>query len=99
MSATGSRTDPSDVLKNAIAGNETANFEFVLNQGMAKLSLCCSTQQRAMMAKAMATGVVGVGQVITELNQVLAASKRVADDVTRLIDTANAPIFGNRHSW
>ena len=54
---------------------------------------------RAMMAKAMSTGVVGVGQVITELNQVLAASKRVADDVTRLIDTANAPIFGNRHSW
>ena len=27
-------------------------------------------------------------------NQVLAASKRVADDLTRLIDTANAPIFG-----
>ena len=41
-----------------------------------------------------ATGVVGVGQDITELSQVMATSKRVADDLTCLIDTANAPIFG-----
>ena len=40
------------------------------------------------------TGVVGVGQDITELSQVMATSKRVADDLTCLIDTANAPIFG-----
>ena len=37
---------------------------------------------------------VVVVQDITELNQVLAESKRVADDLTRLIETANAPIFG-----
>ena len=40
------------------------------------------------------TGVVGVGQDSTELSQVMATSKRVADDLTCLIDTANAPIFG-----
>ena len=39
-------------------------------------------------------GVVGVGQDITELKQVMAEAKRVVDDLTRLIDTANAPIFG-----
>ena len=45
-------------------------------------------------AKGNGTGVVGVGQDITERNQVMATSKRVADDLTRLIDTANVPIFG-----
>ena len=45
-------------------------------------------------AKGNSTGVVGVGQDITERNQVMATSKRVADDLTRLIDTANVPIFG-----
>lgn len=39
-------------------------------------------------------GVVGVGQDITELDKVMGESKRVADDLTRLIETANAPIFG-----
>ena len=45
-------------------------------------------------AKGNSTGVVGVGQDITKRNQVMATSKRVADDLTRLIDTANVPIFG-----
>ena len=40
------------------------------------------------------TGVAGVGQDTTALNQMLAQSERVADDLTRLIETANAPIFG-----
>ena len=40
------------------------------------------------------TGVAGVGQDITELSQVMATSKRVADDLACLIDPANAPIFG-----
>ena len=39
-------------------------------------------------------GVVGVGQDITELNKKSAEAKNVADDLTRLIDGANAPIFG-----
>merc|ERR1712039_304411 len=39
-------------------------------------------------------GVVGVGQDISELDKVIAEAKLVADDLTRLIETANAPIFG-----
>ncbi len=35
-----------------------------------------------------------MGQDITKLNKVVAKAKLVADDLTRLIDTANAPIFG-----
>ena len=39
-------------------------------------------------------GVVGVGQDITELKQEKVEMQRVADDLMRLIDYANAPIFG-----
>ena len=37
---------------------------------------------------------MGVGRDMTELNQVLAVFKRVANGLTRLIETANAPICG-----
>ena len=37
---------------------------------------------------------VGVGQDITAINQSQAELSRVANDLTLLIDTANAPIFG-----
>jgi len=37
---------------------------------------------------------VGVGQDITKIRQAMEGTARVADDLTRLIDTANAPIFG-----
>ena len=37
---------------------------------------------------------VGVGQDITELNMVAVEAKLRADNLTRLIDTANAPFFG-----
>jgi len=39
-------------------------------------------------------GVVGVGQDITELDNSRSEMTRVAEDLTQLIDTANAPIFG-----
>jgi PAS domain S-box-containing protein len=39
-------------------------------------------------------GVVGVGQDITELNKIRLEQESVANDLTQLIDTANAPIFG-----
>ena len=41
-----------------------------------------------------ATGVVGVGQDITVMRQATEEATRVADDLTRLIETATAPIFG-----
>jgi PAS domain S-box-containing protein len=39
-------------------------------------------------------GVVGVGQDITELNKVRLEQESIALDMTLLVDTANAPIFG-----
>jgi PAS domain S-box-containing protein len=45
-------------------------------------------------AKGDAVGVVGVGQDITELDSYRSEMERVAQDLTLLIDTANAPIFG-----
>eukprot|EP00931_Biecheleriopsis_adriatica_P080436 TRINITY_DN5377_c0_g1_i8.p1 TRINITY_DN5377_c0_g1~~TRINITY_DN5377_c0_g1_i8.p1 ORF type:complete len:257 (-),score=61.52 TRINITY_DN5377_c0_g1_i8:29-799(-) len=88
------RRSVSDVLNNALNGKETANFEFVLmsKHGEKFTVLLNATTRRD--GKGNITGVVGVGQDITELNKVLAQSKLVADDLTRLIDTANAPIFG-----
>jgi len=88
------RRSVSEVLLNALSGKETANFELPLmsKHGERYTVLLNATSRRD--AKGQITGVVGVGQDITELNQVLAESKRVADDLTRLIDTANAPIFG-----
>ena len=40
------------------------------------------------------SGEVGVGHDLAELNQVRADSKRVADDLTCVIQTAYGPIFG-----
>ena len=39
-------------------------------------------------------GVVGVGQDITQMKTAQLEQARVANDLTLLIDTANAPIFG-----
>eukprot|EP00930_Biecheleria_cincta_P053498 TRINITY_DN3901_c0_g1_i2.p1 TRINITY_DN3901_c0_g1~~TRINITY_DN3901_c0_g1_i2.p1 ORF type:complete len:3527 (-),score=831.98 TRINITY_DN3901_c0_g1_i2:238-9594(-) len=88
------RASVAEVLQNALVGKETANFELSLlsKHGERYTVLLNATTRRD--GKGAVTGVVGVGQDITELNQVLAQSKRVADDLTRLIDTANAPIFG-----
>jgi len=40
------------------------------------------------------TGVIGVGQDITKLRKITMEHQRIADDLQRLIETANAPIFG-----
>jgi len=82
------------VLTRACLGEETANFEFplVTKSGKRFDVLLNATTRRN--AEGRVTGVVGVGQDITNLRQVMVESKRVADDLTRVIDTANAPIFG-----
>eukprot|EP00931_Biecheleriopsis_adriatica_P106544 TRINITY_DN8097_c0_g3_i2.p1 TRINITY_DN8097_c0_g3~~TRINITY_DN8097_c0_g3_i2.p1 ORF type:complete len:1813 (-),score=330.93 TRINITY_DN8097_c0_g3_i2:209-5092(-) len=83
-----------EVLSKALQGQETANYELSLRSknGEHYTVLLNATTRRD--AEGNIKGVVGVGQDITELNMALAESKRVADDLTRLIDTANAPIFG-----
>ena len=82
------------MLELALGGQETSNYEFPLftKQGERLDVLLNSTTRRD--ATGSVIGVVGVGQDITELAQALAEQERVADDLTRLIDTANAPIIG-----
>lgn len=88
------RSSVEQVLTRALQGIETSNFELptLSKNGKRFTVLLNATTRRD--AKGQVTGVLGVGQDITELNNVLAESKRTADDLTRLIDTANAPIFG-----
>ena len=82
------------VLELALNGQETSNYEFPLfsKQGARIDVLLNSTTRRD--ATGSVIGVVGVGKDITDLAQALAEQERVADDLTRLIDTANAPIIG-----
>ena len=83
-----------DVLDKALNGEQTANFEFPLfsKTGERIDVLLNSTTRRDSDGKII--GVVGVGQDITELNKVRVEQDRIANDLTQLIDTANAPIFG-----
>ncbi|MFT5664766.1 MAG: PAS domain S-box-containing protein, partial [Gammaproteobacteria bacterium] len=84
----------SEVLEKALKGEETANFEFPLftKDGDRVDVLLNSTTRRDASGKTV--GMVGVGQDITELNKVLVEQARISNDLTQLIDTANAPIFG-----
>lgn len=83
-----------EVLSKALCGIETANFELpvVSKSGKRYTVLLNATTRRN--SEGQVTGVVGVGQDISELKEVVAESKRVAEGLVRLIETANAPIFG-----
>jgi PAS domain S-box-containing protein len=83
-----------DFLAKALAGEETANFEFPLitASGDRIDVLFNSTTRRD--ASGQIVGVVGVGQDITELNKVRIEQARIANELTQFVDTANAPIFG-----
>ena len=83
-----------EVLERALRGEETANYEFPLftKSGNRVDVLLNSTTRRD--ASGRIIGVVGVGQDITELNKVLAEQASIANEMTQLVDTANAPIFG-----
>ena len=76
-----------DVLQKALQGNETANFEFpLITKGGVRLEvLLNATTRRDEHGKII--GVVGIGQDITAR---LAQEREYA----KLIDSANAPIFG-----
>ena len=82
------------VLDEACKGRATANFEFPLitkDGKRSEVSLNATTRRDA---SGQATGIVGVGQDIIERNKLTAESQREADDRTRLVETANTPIFG-----
>ena len=82
------------VLQKALQGTETDNFEFpfITKDGRRVEVLLNATTRQDTSGKTL--GVVGVGQDITELKAGKAELQRVANDLTLLIETANAPIFG-----
>ncbi|MEO1884522.1 MAG: PAS domain-containing protein, partial [Methylococcales bacterium] len=82
------------VLDEALKGRETANYEFPLySKTNARVDVLLNSTTRRN-TRGEIVGVVGVGQDITELNAARFEQDRVANDLTVLIDTANAPIFG-----
>ena len=79
------------VLAAALIGSETANFEFPLftKAGQRKEILLNATTRRGPNGEV--TGVIGVGQDITQIREITSNQERIADDLSRLIQTANAP--------
>jgi PAS domain S-box-containing protein len=82
------------VFLNALKGKETANFEFPLftKEGEFIMVLLNSSTRRN--AAGEITGVLGVGQDITEIDALRTASEAIAKELRQFIETANAPIFG-----
>jgi PAS domain S-box-containing protein len=82
------------VLDNALLGIETANYEFPLfaKDGTRVMVLLNSSTRRD--ANGKITGVLGVGQDITQIDKLRTASESIAKELIQFIDTANAPIFG-----
>jgi PAS domain S-box-containing protein len=83
-----------EVLDNALQGRDTSSFEFPLftKKGGRVEVLLNATPRRDV--NGAITGVVGVGQDITDRKKAEGELKRVAQDLRLVIDTANAPIFG-----
>ena len=82
------------VLDDALSGDATANFELPLFDNKAQRVDVLLNANPRRHKTGQVYGVVGVGQDITERKKAENELKRVAGDLTRLIDTANAPIFG-----
>jgi PAS domain S-box-containing protein len=82
------------VLDDALLGQETANYEFPLfaKGGQRVMVLLNSSTRRD--AKGKITGVLGVGQDISEIDTLRTASESIAKELRQFIETANAPIFG-----
>ena len=82
------------VLRKALQGTATANFEFPLcTKGGCPLLVLLNATPR-IDSTGRLVGVVGVGQDISEKKTAEFQLTRVAADLRKLVDTANAPIFG-----
>jgi PAS domain-containing protein len=82
------------VLDRALQGEETANFEFpLITKSDRRVEVLLNATTRRDGAGNI-LGVVGIGQDITMRKAAEIKLSEVAQDLTTLIDTANAPIFG-----
>jgi PAS domain S-box-containing protein len=84
----------SEVLSNALHGQDTSSFEFPLftkNGGRVDVLLNATPRRDA---NGDIKGVVGMGQDIIDRKKAEAETALMAEEMHNLIDTANAPIFG-----
>ena len=84
----------SKIFEDALAGTETSNFELYMRtkkDGIAQI-LFNTTTRRDLTGET--TGVMGIGQDLTETIAALAESERVAANLALLLNTIDAPIFG-----
>jgi PAS domain S-box-containing protein len=83
-----------EVFDKALRGEETANFEFPLyTKDGKRLDVLLNASTRRDL-EGNIVGVIGVGQDITAENLARKESEQRSGELTQLIDTANAPIFG-----
>ncbi|CAK0815278.1 unnamed protein product, partial [Prorocentrum cordatum] len=88
------RKEVNAVFDHACSGTASDNFEAPLSTKDGKqLDLLLNVACR-LNAQGAVVGVIGVGQDITVLKEAMDESRRIADDLSRLIDSANAPILG-----
>ena len=83
-----------NVLDNALNGQETSNYELPLftKDGRRVIVLLNASTRRNPAGEI--TGVLGVGQDISEMHALRTESESVAKELRQFIETANAPIFG-----
>ena len=88
------RKSVKEVLKNALLGVQTDNYQLPLfTKDNKRVELLLNAATRCDASGAI-VGVVGVGQDITAINKSQAEMSRMANDLSMLVETANAPIFG-----
>jgi len=82
------------VLSEALQGKDTTNFEFPLyNRLGGRVEVLLNATARVD-ASGEIIGVIGVGQDVSAITIARLEYQRVAMDLTNLINSANAPIFG-----
>ena len=82
------------VLSEALKGKDTTNFEFPLyNRLGGRVEVLLNATARVD-ASGEIIGVIGVGQDVSAITIARLEYQRVAMDLTNLINSANAPIFG-----
>jgi len=83
------------VLEDALKGISTVNYEHPMyNQAGERLDMLLSTTPLLDASNGEITGVVGVCHDVTNRKKAEAVTAQMASEMRRLIDTANAPIFG-----
>ena len=88
------KTGVSRIFEDALVGTETSNFELYIRTKKGEIAqvLFNTTTRRDLTGEI--TGVIGIGQDLTDTITALAEAERVAADMTQLVENANAPIFG-----